>query len=231
MAQLTGAELVDEVQELVGRSDNPVLVDNTRCTRWLNEGQEEIVNKTPGLICREVRDATTFYCISDTVEYSFASFCSGLKVCHPLQLKYINGNESYDMSYMPQDEFDEEYPDPTHSDYSPQKPVNWTRKGNSVFVAPRPSSDYIAAAAGDTTGVFKFWYTAYAEDFTTDDADESDITRADKGLILYGVAEAWGAIGEEGRRLVWKRKFDEWLEDYQAKNAMMQAWDANILLD
>jgi hypothetical protein len=237
MAQLTGEQLVDEVRGNVGRdgtTDAGVITD-ARVTRWLNEAQQTIVEACPGLTCREVEDVTSFYCISDEISYSFASFVSGLMVCHPLRLSFRNGNESHDMEFLPPDEFDSQYPDPTHADYSPAKPYHWTRRGNTVEVAPRPSEDWKAAAAGDLTGVFRFVYTAFAEDFTTNDADESDITRADEGLIAFATAKAWEAIGNEGAHRLWWNKFTNnssdypgWLQRYKGVNDQMLAWDGNV---
>jgi len=46
---LTGVQLTDEIQTLVGRPTSQVLVDNTRCTRWLNEAQRKIAEECPDL--------------------------------------------------------------------------------------------------------------------------------------------------------------------------------------
>ena len=224
---LTGAELTDEVQAVVGRTEDTVLIDTTRVTRWLNEGQQDIVEECPGLLSREIDDVTSFYCVSDQLNYSFGSFCSGYKVCHPLAIYYINGSESEKLLFLHLDDFDSEYPDPTSSDFSPDKPSVWTRRADAVEVYPRPGSDY-AGAAGDLTGVLRFTYTAYAEDFTTDDTDSSDISRADEGLIAYAASKAWGAIGQEALSLIWKQKYNAWLIGYKDKNDALHAWDGNI---
>ena len=231
MAEMTCEALVDEIQALTGRTGDTVLITDARCTRWLNEAQEKIVDEIPGLQSREIQDATSLYCVSDEASYSFASFCAGYRVAHPLDLWYNNGSDSHQMNYMPEDEFDEFYPDITSADFSPQKPINWTVKGTNIVVGPRPDSDYAVNAAGDLTGVFKFTYTAYAEDFNTTDATYSDITRSGKGLILYSVAEAWGAIGSEEKRIIWEARFNDWVEEYKDKNGKMLAWDNSILKD
>ena len=138
------------------------------------------------------------------------------------------------MKFKPPDEFDNEHPDQTHDDISPSKPHHWTRRNNTIEVYPRPDGDW-AGAAGDLTGVFRFIYTAFAEDFTTNDTDGSDISRADEGLITFATAKAWEAIGNETAYMVWWNKFTNtgsekpgWIERYKGVNDQMLAWDGNI---
>jgi hypothetical protein len=117
MAVLTGENLIDEVRSIVGRpgSTDAGVITDVRVNRWLNEAQQKIVEACPGLPSREIDDATSWYCVSDEYEYDFtnlSSYCAGLQPCHVLELWYRNGNESYQMDYMPLDEFNDEYPDP-----------------------------------------------------------------------------------------------------------------------
>ena len=46
---LSCAQLTDEVQANTGRVGDTELVDTTRVTRWLNEGQRIIAEKVPAL--------------------------------------------------------------------------------------------------------------------------------------------------------------------------------------
>lgn len=239
---LTGEEITDEIRELVGRSGSAAMgvIDDTRAARWQNEAQQRIVEKCPGLPSRQIEDISSFNCVSDQINYSFASFCADRKMCHPLRLYYLNGKSSFELDYMPEDEFDAEYTDPTHSDYSPGQPANWTRKGTNIVIVPRASTDY-AGTAGDTSGIFKFVYTAYAEDFTTNDFDGSDISNADEGLIYYGTWKAWAAIGNATKEKSWQKKWSNpsprgnedygWLEKFKTLNDGMLAWDGSILFD
>lgn len=242
---LTGEELVDEIRSIVGRggTDTQGIIDDTRVTRWLNEAQRKIVEKCPGLPCRELEDISSFNCVSDQVAYSFASFCADRKMCHPLRLYYLTGSNSFELDYQPEDEFDTGCIDPTHDDHSATQPVKWTRKGANVYMRPRASSDY-AGSAGDTSGIFRFVYTAYAEDFTTNDSDESDISNCDEGLIYYGAWKGWEAIGgAEGKAEAdrWRKRWSNpdpainedygWLEQYKAYQDGMLAWDGHIMFD
>jgi hypothetical protein len=230
MAALTGAELIDEVRALTGREDDTVLCTTTRINRWLNEAQEAVIDSCPGLPCRHIEDLSAWYCVSTSNTHNLSDLADGTyPPAHIETIWYRNGTSSFLMDFMPADEFDERYPDP--SNYTATQPKSWTRKGQQVHVAPWPSSDWIAAAAGDETGTYRVVYTAYAQDFTPNDTDTSDLSQADKGLILYSVAEAWGAIGIEEKRILWKSKFREWLDEYYAKYSRMGAWDDNIVMD
>jgi hypothetical protein len=233
MAQLTGEQLIDEVRALTGRGTDTVLCTTERINRWLNEAQEKIVRECPGLPCRHVEDVSAWTCVTTDNEYDLTDLGDGSWVpAHIETVWYRNGNQGYRLDFMPADEFDENYPDPTDTDaYSPHAPVAWTRKGQKVYVAPFPSSDYAAALAGDETGTYRVAYTAFAEDFTANDANTSDISMADDGLIFYAVAEAWGAIGSEEKRIIWKQKFRNWLDEYYAQYSKMSAWDNNVIMD
>lgn len=228
---LTGEELEDEVRTLVGRagSDTQGVITDTRVTRWLNESQVDIAEACPGLEDKKIYDTSSFSCASDTPSYSFASFCDGYKVCYEQELWFWDGNDSFLLDYLPPDEFDSEYPDFTSTDYSPTKPKAWTRRGSAFYVAPLMDETY-------TGTTLRFVYAAYAQDFTTNDANTSQIANIDDGLIYYGTAKAWGAIGNKGKQDEWMLKFSNtnpnaefgWLERFKAHNDSMQAWDGLI---
>jgi len=232
MAALTGEELVDEVRALTGRDDDTVLCTTARILRFLNTAQEKITKACPGLPCRYVEDISGWQCVTTSNQFSLASLADGSWVpAHVHEVWYRNGSQGHQMDFMPKDEFDENYPDPTDTDdYSPGKPVRWTIKGQAMHVAPFPSSDYKAAALGEATGHFRVVYTAFPMDLSNN-STVSDLSQADEGLIMYAVAEAWGAIGKEDKRAVWKQKYQNWLAEYFDDYATMSAWDNNILTD
>jgi len=219
--------LVDEIQSLVGRDSREGVVTSARVARWINEGQAKIAEETPGLLDLDF-DCTTWTCITDGIKYDLAELTMVGEdtdvndACHILDIYYKSGSESIKLSFQPLEEFNDNVIDPTHTDFSPSKPTRWTRQGNQVIICPLIDDDY----SGDTLRVHG---TKYAADITG--ADTSGITRADKGLIYYGVAEAWGAIGNEEKYGIWRIKFNNWLADFKAKNDRMYEWDGNIIWD
>jgi len=190
---MTGAELVDEVQALVGRTGDTALCDDTRCTRWLNEAQKEVVEKVPGIHNMVFKNTTS---VDTTVVLSYAltdwtvGDATTQSPCHIFNVTYLDGNESVPLKYTHIDVWDEEFPDPTHSDVPVGIPQRWTRRGNAIEMIPLCATAYCDADIR-LDGDF------YAEDLTTNTTSPSDISGADQGLILYAVAQAWGAIGDE----------------------------------
>ncbi|KPL25591.1 MAG: hypothetical protein AMJ75_00335 [Phycisphaerae bacterium SM1_79] len=215
------ASMITEVQELAGRSGDTVLITSDRCMRWLNDAQDEIVRRCPGLPDTETDDRTSLTCVSDDVTYSLASFDP--TVCHCLEVWYMDGDQSKKLKYLPPDEFETKYPDPTSGDYTPDKPVYWTVQGKDLLkIVPRPSSD----EAGDTLRVL---YTGYADDFSAADATRaSDINHVHQMLVDYGLWQAWGAIGDEGKSTYHNAKFEAGLIKFQEYYGLMPAWIPNI---
>lgn len=219
--------LIDEVQALTGRTGDTALITDARVNRWLNEAQVKIAEEIPGLLDLEF-DCTTWTCITDGIKYDLAELTMVSDTttvndcCHIHDIYYIDGAESIKLDFQPQDEFDDELIDPTHTDFSPNKPTRWTRQGNQVKIRPLIDDDY----SGDTLRVHG---TKYAADITG--ASTSDINHADKGLIYYSVAEAWGAMGNEEKFAIWGLKFNGWLADFKTKNDRMLEWDGQISFD
>ena len=223
---LTGSELVDEIQTLVGRVSTDPLVDDTRCTRWLNEAQREIADACPGLKTLTFKNTTSID-TTQKLQYDLTDITFGdstrCQLNRVFEIFYLDGNESVHLNFTHVDEFDKEWPDPTHSDYSPDKPNRWTRRGNKIEIFPLSACSYCNKD-------LRFNGDFYAEDFTTNDTDTSDISNADDGLIFYATGEAWDVIGGEtgnAESLKYKAKFLNWLENYKTKNETLYEWDGN----
>jgi hypothetical protein len=233
---MTGEELIDEVRALVGREgagDMGVITD-TRVTRWLNEAQYKIAEECIGLDHLQF-DSTTLALITDDVTYAIGDITfaddTSIPVLDVFDLYHLDGANSIKLAYVPIDEFDFDLIDPTSSEYSGERPTRWTRRGENIEIKPRPSSDY----NGDT---LKATGQRYPREFTLNDASYSDLTNADKGMIYYAVAEAWGGIGDEVKRQLWKKRFTNphptpqddygWLEDYKDKYSRMDSWSGNV---
>lgn len=223
---LTGAKLTDEIQTLTGRAGSgEPLVDNTRCTRWQNEGQRKIVEKCPELHSMSFKNTTSID-TTQLLSYSIADITVGdstdRTVCHIFDVYYLDGNESRHLTFIPTDEFDAAYPDPTHSDHSFTKPTHWTRRGNNIEMFPLCATAYCDKD-------LRFDGDFYARDFTTEDASVGDISGADEGIIKYGVWQAWESIvGGQANALVAKAGFYEWLNGFQEQNDTLHEWEGNL---
>lgn len=225
---LTGAELIDEVKSLVGRDGDIVLMDSTRVRRWLNEGQRVIAEQCPGLNCTYFKN-TTSVDTTQVLAFDLTDVTVGdstnQEICHVFGIWYLDGNESVELIYIPVDEFDNEFPDPTHSDFAMNKPKYWTRRGQQVEMYPLCATSYCDKDLR-IDGNF------YPEDVTaTTSAETLDLSNADDGVVRYAVAQAWGAIGREEKFVLWQQKFNNWLEDYRNNNNLMPEWGGNLFGD
>ena len=251
MGTLSGEGLVDEVREMVGRggSDTQGTITDARVTRWLNEGQSRIAQESTGLEELEFRnpaigEATTAFThtlATDQITYAISdlTFSGGAayndltdeKVLHIWNVWHVKGANSLKLNFIPTDEFDSFMIDPTSSEVVKDRPTRWTRRGDNIEVAPRPSSTY----NGDGLRVDGM---RTPQDFTTNDATASELAEVDEGLILYAVAKAWQSIGDEARNDIWMRKFTNpnptptqtigWMERYRDEHSSMEAWDSNM---
>lgn len=253
MGTLTGEGLTDEVRALVGRtgSDDQGVITDARITRWLNEGQRRIARECPGLPELEFRNpeigdattAVTHTIATDTVNYAIneITFAGGPdyneltdeEVVFISNVWHVDGANSIRLRFYPTDEFDKLLIDPTSSEVVTDRPSRWTRRGNNIELAPRPSSTY----NGD---ILRIDGMRTPQEFTTNDATTSELNDVDEGLILYATAKAWQAIGDEVRYDIWMRKFSNpnppptqdigWIERYRDSYSAMEAWDANLFV-
>jgi len=234
---LSCEKLVDEIQVEAGRKGDTKLIDDTWCTRRLNEAQVYIVDHCPQIRDFEFKNRSLTFatdCISYDIGDITAADTTDEGVAFIQNVWLIDGANSILLDFQPTDEFDAVLIDSTSSEHSGSKPTRWTRRANNIEVAPRPSSDY----NGDYMRVDG---VRYAAEFTTNDSSASEIPDADEGLEYYAVAKAFGAMGDENRRRIWWKKFTNpdplpgedygWLQDFQDKHGRMEAWDGNILFD
>lgn len=227
---LTGEQLVDEVKAICGRPTDTVLLTDARVTRWLNQVQRDIAERCPGLDCLQFKNTASLDLTTDGILYDLTDITAGSDatsvgtVVYVSSVFHVDGANSIRLDYLPLDEFDEQLIDPTSSDHGSGRPVRWTRRGQQIEIAPRPSSDY----DGDTLRVDGQFYPA---DFTTNDSGASELEDADEGLIRGAVSEAWAAVGKHDEAALWKLRFEDWLTEYAAKNGRMEAWGWNTTFD
>lgn len=237
---LSCEELVDEIQSNCGRVGDTILIDDTWATRRLNRAQRHIVDNCPGLPDLQFKNITSLDFATDQIAYDITDITSGDTTdengaAHIDAVWYLDGADSIPLDYMPVDEFDSELIDPTHTDNSADKPTRWTRRRDTIEVAPRPSADY----DGKDMRVDGVRYPA---EFSTNDASASEIGDIDEGLIAYVTWKAWQKIGGVEGKLEasrWKKIFSNpdpllgedygWLEGFQSKYGRMDAWDGDLI--
>lgn len=120
------------------------------------------------------------------------------------------------VKYRPLDEFRAKY-EPV-SNQSPSEPTEYTRQGNNIIFNCPIARDYQGLK-------LRIDYTDWATDLAND-AVASVITGADKGLILFSLAEIYDelALGRpqfESKALKTRVLFDRWLEEFQDYNTML----------
>lgn len=226
---LTGAQLVDEVQAIIGRESDQVLADNTRVVRWLNEAQKTIAEECPNLDCLQFTNTasidTTEIILYPVNEITIGHCSTEEAVCYLTDVYYLDGNESRKLEFIHPDVFDDEYPDPTHSDIPKSKPTHWTMQadlsGGYVKMMPMCLTAYCDKD-------LKFVGTFYPRDFTTEDSSVGGIKGADNALIAYGVWKSWAALGDTEEEIKWQSKFNGELERMQTQSSRFHQWDGNI---
>jgi len=240
---LTGAQLTDEIKSLVGRNEDTELIDATRVTRWVNEGQREIARFLPGM--KSVSYDIQSWCTADQLRWDIVDLTVGdatatamtdttVSVANRIfAVHYMDGANSTRLRYTHIDEWDR-ISDPSSSDYGTGKPFRYTRRGNQLEILPIADSGHQGTAlrvVGDRWPV----------DFTTESSSVSELDRVDDGLIFFGVAKAWQAIGDEVRYQVWMRKFTNpdplpgqdfgWIEKYRRDEDELHSWDGDLYSD
>lgn len=226
---LTGAQLTDEVQAATGRTGDTVLIDNTRITRWLNEAQEKIAEECPNLDCLQFTNTssidTTEVILYPVNEITVGESTTCERVCYIYDVFYLDGVESRRLEFVHPDVFDEEYPDPTHSDIPKSRPTHWTMQadlsGGYVKIMPM----CVTAYCDDD---LKFVGSFYPGEFTVEDASVSDLRGCDDALSAYAAAKAWGYIGKTEEEAKWWTKFQGEIDRIQTKSARSHGWEGNI---
>jgi hypothetical protein len=201
---LTQSELTTEIQAVTGREDDTVLITNARCTRFLNECQNKIVRVCTGHIDLETDDTTALTLVTDQVSYALSGVSPSVK--HPLRLYYMDDEQSKELKYVDTDTFDADHPYPTDTSGVPRE---WTRRAGDIEIWPPPSS-------GENGKYLRLVYTKVPTAFATGSPTATcDMSDADHGLIFYGAAHAFLAIGDREQFNNFMMAFTDWLSDYQ----------------
>lgn len=221
--------LIAEVKAVVGRTDDTVHITDARTMNWLNDAQDAIVEACPELDFLRFSNRTSLdttvvlkYAISDITVGDETIYT---KICYLNEIYYLDGVESVKLNFVMTDEFDKEWPDPTHADVPRGKPEWWTKRAGNIEIYPVCLTAY---ADND----LRFEGTRYAKEFTAADTTRvSDLSKADEGLLRWAVSRAWGYIGTADKEVLWDAKFNNWLADYKAQSERMHEWDGNLFSD
>jgi hypothetical protein len=225
---LTCASMVSEVQALCGRTGDTVLICPTQVLRWFNDAQRDIAQDVRGL------DALTFKNTGslDTtavLRYAIGDITGGDYTTQPVmdvwRVTYLDGQDSKKLTFVHTDEFDSNWPDPTHSDSVFGKPSHWTRRGSNIEIRPVCSSGYYDKD-------LRFDGQFYPREFT--DADVTvyaDISNADDLLKLYALSKAWHAIGKIDKGVDYSIQYDAAKSHYQDYAERLDAWTGGMYDD
>jgi hypothetical protein len=227
---LTCAAMIDEVQAETGTTDtDEPLATEARVTQWINDGQRVIVRKIAGLESLLFKN-TGSHDITQKLAYSLNDVTVGdstttQEVARVFDVWYWNGLTSRRLIYLPTDQFDRHYPDPTNSDQPTSLVKHWTRRGGQIELAPLCSSTYW----DDDIRIDGDYYPA---DFTADSGSYSDISmEVHEGLILYSNYRYYRAAAiTDKKRDAWNEFFGEggWLDRFREHNNTMEAWDGDF---
>lgn len=237
---LSCANLIDEIQALVGRPDDTELVDATRTTRWLNEAQRIIAEKVPAL--RPLMVDNTSLSTDQQLSYNLVDLTVGDETAVTMadttvsvinrifSIGYVDGANSRWLRYNHIDEWDK-FVDPSSSDFGEGTPIRWTRRANAIELRP----------IADVTKPLRIIGDRWPTDFTTNSSSVSELERADEGLIMFTEAKAWRAIGDEARHNIRMKQFTNanpgpneefgWLEEYGRRENELHSWDGDLYGD
>lgn len=235
--------LIDEVQAITGRVGDTELVDVTRTTRWLNEAQRIIAERVPDL--RPLHVDIQSWCTADQLAYDCVDLTVGDETAVTMadttvsvinrifSIGYVSGADSVWLRYTHIDEWDLVV-DPSSTDYGSGKPFRYTRRANQVEIRP-------IADSGNQNVPLRVTGDRWPTDFTTNSTEESELERADEGLIMYAEAKAWRAIGDEARHNIRMKQFSNanpaaneefgWLEEYERRENELHGWNGDLYGD
>jgi hypothetical protein len=228
-------ELIAEVRACIGRENDTTLITDERIKRWLDKAQEDIAERVPNLNVLEFKNTDSVDFTAGKLAYDLKDWTSPIttpvggtdstetvRVCYMFGATFSNGSDSVNLQYLPTDQFDAQFPDPTHSDSLFGRPEYYTRRGNNIEIYP------VCSTAEDGIA-FRLDGQFYPADFTsTDSTAYSTLERADDILIAYAVFKAWAYIGTGDEAAGWLAKYTNLLDNYKNRNDVMHEWDANV---
>ena len=229
-------ELIVEVKAALGRETDTVLVTDARVLRWLNKAQEDIAEKCPGLTALDFKNTTSVDFTDGKLEWPLKDWTSTNStalstdtdnttenhICHMYAAYFDATYSQHKIQYIPLDDFDRRYIDPTIENNALGEPRVFTRRGNNLEIFP-------VCSTKEVDQNFRLDGSLYPSDFTaTDSTAYSGLERADDILIAYAVFKSWSYIGEVDSAQAWLAKYNGLLQEYKTRNDTLHEWDANV---
>jgi hypothetical protein len=221
MAAKTAAQLITTVRTRSGRSNDSVLITAEFVLDALNEAQIQIVRRSPGMIDLETIDEAAYQLSTDQTTLDLST----IDPAHISKIQLLildidgkdDGTRRQGIEYMRKDRFFCKYVIPASETAS--EPVHYTRVGNTLYFNCPVSEEF-------NGNDLRFDYTKFATAFPTIiSTNTSDIKDADKGLILFALAECYDEMALTNNRLEAKAlktrgMFDAWLFKFMEYNEM-----------
>lgn len=222
------ASMAAQVQALCGRTGDTELVCLTQIAKWFNEAQRDIVNRCPGLHAMTFKNTTSLD-TTQSLRYSLNDITGGdyteQVISDVWGVSYLDGQDSRKLSFVHTDEFDAQWPDPTHADSVFGKPRHWTRRAKNIEIRPVSACSYCDKD-------LRFDGDFHAREFTTADTTRySDLSQADEGLSNYALCKAWRSIGDTRKAMDYSVQYEAWLTQYQADNDRLDSWGGGMYED
>jgi hypothetical protein len=210
----TGAQLVTAVKQRAARTNDTVLITTDFVLDALNEAQIKITRETPRIVDLDASDTTTYTISTNDTSVNIST----LDPAHIGGIWILNGADTRQqgLKYRELSRFRSRYI--PIANQSSTEPTEYTRQGNTIYFDAPVSSDYNGLN-------LHIDYTAWPTDLANG-AVASEITRADKGLILFALAECYDAMALsqpqfEAKALKTRGLFNIWFDEYKDYQMML----------
>lgn len=209
MANSAGDALIDTVRARAGRTSDTVLITEAFVLDALNEGQIQIVQRTPRLIDLDKSSTTDYQISTDDTSINIAT----LNPAHIGGIWILNGADTRQagLKYRPLPEFRKKYI--PIANQSSGEPTEFTRQGNTIYFNCPVASDYNEL-------YLHIDYTAWANDLANNATSTSELSNSDEGLIYFALSRVYDEIALaqpqfENKALKTRALFENWLSEYQ----------------
>jgi hypothetical protein len=217
MAQLTRAQLVTEICDIVGKKTSASSVSGKalqdRVPTYLNFAQRRMARMASfDELCAIQESAVT---VANVQSYPFSTGTNNLGLTRFkdfMTVRLIDSENSRILTRWHYKTMDRKFPDPTT--YTTGRPGIYTRWGNNMIVFRIPDDAYDMYIR----------YSQWPTDLTTD-AQTSDFENKDELLIAAGCLETYLALEEVTDAAAWLTRFDALMETARVDDLYEPDWE------